>query len=114
VERYTGVRRLLVSGGGLPGPVSRDIFARVLKREIVEIENRDTSLAGAAMLAWRGVDRFDSLETAVAHMPETAEGSAQEARQPDEYDEIYERYCAVVEKARGAFCSTGKETASGE
>ncbi len=114
VERHTEVRRLLVSGGGLTGPVSRDIFARILRQDIVEIENRDTSLTGAAMLAWRGVGRFDTLEAAVACLPAAVGGSVQEARGSDEYDEIYERYCAVVEKARGAFGSPCGETTSGE
>jgi xylulokinase len=113
-ERYTEVRRLLVSGGGLPGSASREIFGQILDRQIVEIENRDTSLAGAAILAWRGMGRFDALEAAVASLSPAARGAVQPARQSGVYEGIYERYCAVVEKARGALCSLNEETTSAE
>lgn len=109
-ERYTGPRRLLVSGGGLPGPYSREILARILCRETVEIENPHTSLTGAAMLAWKGAGRFETLEAAVAALSGTARGPVHPAPRGREYAEVYERYCAAVGTALGVWHGAGAGT----
>jgi len=97
--RHAGVRRLLVSGGGLPGPRSRETLWRALGREMVEIENVDTSLAGAAMLAWRGAGRFESLEAAAAGLGAAAAGPSRPAARDEAYERVYAGYLRAVHQA---------------
>ncbi len=66
--RWVPLRRLLVSGGGLPGPAAHAVFAALAGHPLHLAEVPQTTQLGTAMLAWTGVGRYPSLAAAAARM----------------------------------------------
>jgi sugar (pentulose or hexulose) kinase len=103
LDRYANVGSLLVGGGRLAGPTANQALADILDRELVMVEGRDTTLLGAAALAWVGAGRYDDVVQALERMAAKAGEHIGPGPARDRYRDLYEAYCRFVDSARSSY-----------
>lgn len=107
--QWAPMRRLLVSGGGLPGPASRQVFASLVGYPMHLAEDPQTTQLGAAMLAWTGAGKYNSLAAAAACM--AAPFSAPAAAAPAGHaDAVWQAYIRRLNAARADLHALGAKS----
>ena len=96
LKRATGFepRRLRVVGGGSRNALWNRLRADVCRLPVVVTETKEATVVGAAVAAWTGCGRFDSLsegEEALATRTRTLEPGGD----AETYGELYERYRTI-------------------
>jgi len=110
--QWVPLRRLLVSGGGLPGPAARQAFATLAGYPLHWAEDPQTTQLGTAMLAWTGAGKYGSLAEAAARMaaPFAAPASAPPINREDAVWQAYRRCLGAVYAAPAAPRAHGDAT----
>jgi xylulokinase len=99
------IDEIWVGEGGSKSALWRQIQADVFGREAREMETRDASALGAAIIAGVGVGVFDSFESACAQAIVLGERVKPDERRSAQYEKCYQRYCRLYPSLREWFRS---------
>ena len=98
-QQVTPVERLLVVGGGSDGTLLMSVLADVLGRSFDLVGQPEAALLGAAAVAWTGVGRFGSIESAAKSVRPPVRATVQ-PRDTTGIEQRYARYVAGVDAIR--------------
>ncbi len=97
--QVTPLERLLVVGGASGGALLMSLLADVLGRSFDLVGQPEAALLGAAAIAWTGVGRFRSIESAAASVRPPVRSTVQ-PRDRTGIEQRYARYVAAVDAIR--------------
>jgi xylulokinase len=96
-------------GGAARSPLWLQIKADVLQKPIVTLENEETSLLGAALIAAAAAGEFNSLEEGVARMVRKRATILPQAENRRVYDRAYQEYLDLYDRLKPLFQSSKEE-----
>jgi len=86
--------RLRVVGGGSKNELWNRLRADICRMPVVVTERREATTVGAAIAAWLGAGRFESLEQGEREVP-TQTSVIEPSDRADEYEDLYRRYRSI-------------------
>jgi xylulokinase len=98
-SRVAPLQRLLVAGGACEGALLMSLLADVLGRPFDLVGQPEAALLGAAAIAWTGVGRFRSIESAAASVRPPVRSTVR-PRGGTGIEQRYARYVAAVDAIR--------------
>ncbi len=94
--------RLRVVGGGSKNELWNRLRAEVCRMPVVVTESREATTVGAAVAAWVGAGRFESLKQGEEQIP-TATSVLEPTARADEYEALYRRWREIGPALEGFY-----------
>lgn len=98
MEHYSPVRQMIVSGGTGGQAMIYQILANLTGRRLFLSNVPETTLLGAAILAWMGVGRFHDVTEGIRVCAEKPTQTIEPS--DNRYEQEYQMYCQLVETVR--------------